>query len=362
MGASLQVPLGKQGRLRPLSPTNSRRISTGWRPANANAWGRGDKSGTSELAASGRADTLVKRILVLYYSQTGDVRRMAESFVQPLSAAGAAVIWEEIRPTVEYPSPWRNVHRFFNVMPECVLGLPPPIQPPQFAADDRFDLIVLAYQVWFLSPSLPVQGLFRTAAARVFRGRKVITISVSRNMWHRASLEMKRLLEEAGGEHIDGVVATHQGPPWATFLTTTRAVDGEARPFVGDLPARRAGGGGRGADGRAGGRRRAAAGRLGGPRGPGPAPRFGGRGSEPPLRDAGARGRSLLSFLGSPHPQLRPPGPPLRSVGIFLFIHFLLLMIVAGIPLSVLTLPLVYPLTRRSTAARLAHLKQPTES
>jgi hypothetical protein len=43
-------------------------------------------------------------------------------------------------------------------MPECILGVPPEIEPPGFDPIEPFDLVVLAYQVWFLSPSLPVQG------------------------------------------------------------------------------------------------------------------------------------------------------------------------------------------------------------
>ena len=72
----------------------------------------------------------MKRILVVYYSQSGDVRRAAESFVEPLRSADRELVWSPIVPRVEYPSPWRNIHRFFNEMPECVLGLPPEIAPP----------------------------------------------------------------------------------------------------------------------------------------------------------------------------------------------------------------------------------------
>lgn len=179
----------------------------------------------------------MKRILVLYYSQSGDVRRAAESFVRPLIEAGVELTWEELRPRVEYPSPWRSFQRFFDVMPECVAGLPPPICPPCFDPDQRFDLVLLAYQVWFLSPSLPVQGFFRTEHARVLRDSKVVTLCVCRNMWQVASQTMKRLLRETGAVHIDNVVVTHQGPPMATFVTTTRSlVSGKRDRLLGVLP------------------------------------------------------------------------------------------------------------------------------
>jgi len=305
----------------------------------------------------------MKRILVIYYSQTGDVRRMAEAFTGPLEAAGAELVWAQIEPVEPYPSPWRNVHRFFNVMPECVLGMPPEIVPPKFSPDERFDLIVLAYQVWFLSPSLPIQAFFRTEHARVLRGRKVTTISVSRNMWHRASLRIKDLLAEAGAVHVDNVVVTHQGPPWATFVTTTRALfTGRRDRLWGVFP----------------------------PAGiPEDAERRMASLGEAVVRHHDAldepAGRPLLCGLGAVEVNRRYVIPelvaarcfpfwarvirgfgkvrrPLRHVGIFLFIHFLLLMIVLGIPLTIVTLPIVCPFVRRRLAAYVSRLKQPTEA
>lgn len=305
----------------------------------------------------------MKRILVVYYSQTGDVKRMAEAFAAPLEAAGVEVVWEQLQPTEEYPSPWRNVHRFFNVMPECVLGMPPPIVQPRFDAADQFDLIILAYQVWFLSPSLPVQGFFGTEHARALRGRKVITISVSRNMWHRGSLKMKKLLAGAGAVHVDNVVITHQGPPWATFVTTTRSLFTGKRdrlwgvfPPAGitDQEAQRTQSLGE-----------AVARRL---------DDWGDPSAGPMLRGLGAVSVNrryvipelvasrFFPFWARLIRLFGVPWRPLRHVGIFLFIHFLLLMIITGIPMTIITLPIVYPFVRKSMARYVSRLQEPSES
>jgi hypothetical protein len=305
----------------------------------------------------------MKRILVIYYSQTGDVRRMAEAFVKPLESAGAELVWAEIEPKEVYPSPWRNPHRFFNVMPECVLGLPAEIVPPDFSPGDQFDLIVLAYQVWFLSPSLPIQGFFRTEHARVLRGRKVITISVSRNMWHRASIRMKTLLAQSGAIHSDNVVVTHQGPPWATFITTTRTLfTGKRDRLWGIFPPA--------------GIPEEAAERMStlGAAVARQSDTLDDPAAGPLLRGLGAvevnRRYVIPEFVASRVFPLWAHvirgfgwlGRPLRHVGIFLFIHFLLLMIVLGIPLTIITLPVVYPFVRRRMISYIAHLKEPTEA
>lgn len=305
----------------------------------------------------------MKRILVLYFSQSGDVTRAAQALVEPLERAGVEVVWSEIVPRVEYPSPWRNVHRFFNEMPECVLGYPPEIAPPGFSPDEPFDLVVLAYQVWFLSPSPPIQAFFRTEHARVLRGRKVTTLTVARNMWHQASLKMRALLADAGAVHIDNVVVTHQGPAWATFITTTRTLfTGKRDRLMGVLPP--AGIAESEMDrvrslGEAVARQLD---KLDDPEG------------RPLLRGLGAvevNGRYVIAervaarffpFWAHVIRLFGRIGRPFRHVGIFLFFHFLMLMIVLGIPMTIITLPVVYPFIRKPMAAYIARLKQPTEA
>ncbi|HWG45293.1 MAG TPA: hypothetical protein VN688_21195 [Gemmataceae bacterium] len=162
------------------------------------------------------------RILLVYYSQSGDAARIADTLVDSLQAPGIEIERECVRPMQPYPFPWRNVFRFFDVLPECQLGPPPAIHEPKFASDRDYDLIVLVYQVWFLAPSLPIQGFLASPAARVLTGHKVMTVSVSRNMWQSASETMKSRLRQLGAVHMDNLVVTHQGPPWATFVTAPR--------------------------------------------------------------------------------------------------------------------------------------------
>jgi hypothetical protein len=166
----------------------------------------------------------MKRILVLYYSQSGDVAKAADALLAPLAESGAQVVCRRIEPATPYPFPWRSVDRFFDVMPECVVGEAPEIQSLDLAPDDRFDLVVLAWQVWFLSPSLPAQGLFQSPAARVLKDTPVVTLSVSRNMRHLAGRRMRRLLHEVGAIHVGEIAVTHQGSPLATFLSTPRSL------------------------------------------------------------------------------------------------------------------------------------------
>ena len=99
---------------------------------------------------------------------------------------------------------------------------PPEMIPVGFDPDSHFDLVVLAYQVWFLSPSLPVTGFLASSAARVLKDKPVITFIACRNMWLQAQEKMKGALQSLGATLIDNVVLIDQGPAWSTFITTPR--------------------------------------------------------------------------------------------------------------------------------------------
>ncbi len=168
------------------------------------------------------ASQAAKRVLVVHYSQTGQLARAVQSFTAPLRACpGIEVVDAPIVPREPYRFPWRFLD-FLDTFPECVYLDPPAIAPVAFDPDERFDLIILAYQVWFLSPSLPMTGFLGSDAARVLAGKPVITLIACRNMWLTAEAKMVALLERCGARLIDNVVLVDRGPPWSTFITTPR--------------------------------------------------------------------------------------------------------------------------------------------
>lgn len=177
----------------------------------------------------------MKRILVLYYTQSGDTALAVESFIKFLDMPEIEITKECIRPKVSYSYPWK-ISNFFDVFPECINEEPPEIYSPSFELSQKFDLVILAYQVWFLSPALPIQGFLKSEYAKVLRNTKVITLIVCRNMWHSASERMKKMIAKVEGIHIDNVVVTHQGLPLETFITTPRLMlTGKKDKFLGKL-------------------------------------------------------------------------------------------------------------------------------
>lgn len=159
----------------------------------------------------------MKRVLIVSYSQTGQLDRLADSFAAPLTAAGVNVERVRLEPHSPYPFPWPFI-RFFNTFPETVHMQPAPIRPPVLQ-QGQYDLVVLAYTVWFLSPAQPMTAFMQNHAA-VLRGTPVITLIGCRNMWLTAQEKMKTLIERAGGKLVGNVVKTDQCSTAASFITT----------------------------------------------------------------------------------------------------------------------------------------------
>ncbi len=182
-------------------------------------------------------ELLLKRVLVVNYSQTGQLSDIAGRVIAPLRAAGHEVHLEILVPQTPFPFPWPIVD-FFDAFPECVQLDAPPLRPLSIAADTPFDLVILTYQVWYLAPALPMTAFLQSVEGRqLISGKPVVTLVACRNMWLSAQETMKELIASVGGRLIDHIALTDQGHPLATFITTPRWVwTGKRDRFLG-LPA-----------------------------------------------------------------------------------------------------------------------------
>ncbi len=163
-----------------------------------------------------------KRLLIVHYSQTNQLTRAVDALLAPLrNQQDIELVEARITPRTPYRFPWRFLD-FLDVFPESVYMDPPEIAPPNFDPDEHFDLIILAYQVWFLSPSLPMTGFLHSESARVLRGKPVITLIACRNMWLTAQAKMVATLAKRGAYVLDNIVLVDSAPAWSTFITTPR--------------------------------------------------------------------------------------------------------------------------------------------
>ena len=140
----------------------------------------------------------MKNVLVIYYSQSGQLESIARNIAKPLlNSENINVLFHEIQLEQPFPFPWNN-DAFFGAFPESFLQIPTQLKPvPEQIMETKFDLILLNYQVWYLTPSVPVNSFLKSPVAKIlFDNTPVVTINGSRNMWVMAQEKVKVLLKQ----------------------------------------------------------------------------------------------------------------------------------------------------------------------
>ena len=159
-----------------------------------------------------------KKVLVIYYSQSGQLGDILDNFTQPLIDAGHTVEKVRIQPETPYPFPWTGPS-FFGVMPDCVLHVPTALQPFQLK-ENLYDLVVLGYQAWFLSPSIPVNSILNHPAIKqVIANTPVVTLTGARNMWISAMEDIKKILKKANAKLAGNIVLVDRHHNFVSFVT-----------------------------------------------------------------------------------------------------------------------------------------------
>jgi hypothetical protein len=99
------------------------------------------------------------------------------------------------------------------------LGIPVELEPLNLK-ETQYDLIILGYQPWFLSPSIPSNSLLNNPEFKsLLRGTTVITISEARNMWLNAFDRVRKMLGDAGANHVGNVALVDKHPNPVSFVT-----------------------------------------------------------------------------------------------------------------------------------------------
>jgi hypothetical protein len=163
----------------------------------------------------------MKKVLIVYFTQTGQLKQIVDSITGPLKK-DFQLYFEELKPVPAYPFPWNGMS-FFQVFPESVKEIPCKLEPLQNNPDENYDLIILAYQVWYLSPSIPVSSFLQSEEAqRIFKGKPVITVLGVRNMWIMAQERVKSGIVAAGGRMVGNIVLADPAANLTSVITIVR--------------------------------------------------------------------------------------------------------------------------------------------
>jgi len=164
----------------------------------------------------------MKKILVIYFTQSGQQRNILDSLLKPFRDGGDEVHMEELKPVDQFPFPW-SAYQFFNAFPETFTQKPIALQPLSDKAFERYDLVVLGYQPWFLTPSRPVSSFLQSDdARRILNNMNVVTILGCRNMWLGAQEKVKRWLNAANARLIGHIALIDRQKNLTSLVTILR--------------------------------------------------------------------------------------------------------------------------------------------
>ena len=163
------------------------------------------------------------KVLVLYYSQTGQLKEIVKNCLAPLNdSQEVEVDLCKIETEHQFPFPWTRLE-FFNVFPESVYGTPFPLKRLNIDKAKNYDLVILAYTVWYLNPSIPISSFLQSEEAkRILKDKPVVTLLGSRNMWVLAQEKVKRQLRNLEASIIGNVVLIDRNPNLVSIITIVR--------------------------------------------------------------------------------------------------------------------------------------------
>ncbi len=181
----------------------------------------------------------MKNVLIIYYSQSGQLESIARNIAKPfLSSEEINLTFHEIQLEKPFPFPW-NKDSFFDAFPESFLQIPTALKPvPEEILNTKFDLVLFHYQVWYLSPSIPINSFLKSDdAKKILNNTPVITISGSRNMWIMAQEKIKVLIRKANANLVGNVALVDRVGNLISVITIVEWMfSGVKKKYLGIFP------------------------------------------------------------------------------------------------------------------------------
>lgn len=166
-----------------------------------------------------------KKILVIHYSQSGQLTEILSNLTLPLQEdiQNFEVFHYSIQPEKDFPFPWTR-ETFFDAFPESYQQIPIPIlPPPQEILNQKYDLIIFGYQVWYLTPSIPIISFLKSQWAKeLLHNTPIITLSATRNMWMYSQEKLKVHLKKLNAQLVGNIALVDRHNNYTSVLTIVR--------------------------------------------------------------------------------------------------------------------------------------------
>lgn len=180
----------------------------------------------------------MKKVLVIYFTQTGQAKQALDAVLKPFEENTHYQLDHlPVKPKKPFPYPWSYM-QFFDAFPETVNGIACELEPISIDPNATYDLVVIAYQPWFLSVCVPINSFLQTPEAKQLLANKpVVTIINCRNMWLGAQEKMKKHLLNLNAKLVGNITFVDRSANLVSLVTVLAYVlKGTKENFMGIFP------------------------------------------------------------------------------------------------------------------------------
>jgi len=158
------------------------------------------------------------RVLVLYYSFSGQTIGLLHRLIDGLRFRGAEVTMERLRPVHPRRFPVGTLAATLRMMLATCFRPRGAIEELSAASRGRFDLVILAGPTWSYNPSGPVLSFLDRDGENILSGRRVLPVISCRGYWRWHWYGLHSKLRGCHADIANLMVFTHPQPePWRTL-------------------------------------------------------------------------------------------------------------------------------------------------
>lgn len=180
----------------------------------------------------------MKEVLVIYYSQSGQLFDILKNIASKVSDENVNISYCEILPKKKFPFPWKQ-EEFYGAFPETFLQIPTPLEKlPAEILQKKYDLVILGYTTWYLTPSIPINSFLKSEEAKILLAKRpVVTVSASRNMWIMAQEKVKKLLSANNAQLVGNIALVDRNLNHISVITIVHwLMGGKKTKMLGIFP------------------------------------------------------------------------------------------------------------------------------
>jgi menaquinone-dependent protoporphyrinogen IX oxidase len=169
------------------------------------------------------------RVLLLYYSYTGQSQKVLDAAGEVFRGRGCEVRTAEIAFTDQRYAekfsrfPMRRVWPdMLSVLGAQKRGETGEISIPDEVGDGDYDLICIGSPTWWQTVSMPMRSFLKSDEARkLLSGKPFVVFVVCRQYWRENFEAVRELAEQQGGRYVDEIHFTYPGDSLRSMLSLT---------------------------------------------------------------------------------------------------------------------------------------------